>query len=160
MPGRRLKILRASGLRRLGCFLLLATEIVEIGVAVAAADGLEMKVDVLGVTTVEGAKQVAAKLLASGAREPLPPPNLAHAVHAGVAAGVNRRKLFEEFGLLAQLRLDRRHFRRRQCLVEVGLEVGLGDTGHQGSAYSSGNTSCDKSCRLISVLNRAMKSNL
>src|SRR5262249_17652346 len=112
MPGSGLKILRAPRLSRLGRFFLLTTEIVEIGVAVAAADGLEMKVDVLGVTTVERAEQIAAELLAGGARKPLPPPNFTHAMHAGISTGVDCRKVLEQFGLFAQFRLDRRHFGR------------------------------------------------
>src|SRR5438093_11545876 len=105
-----------------------------------------MKIDVLGMPTVEGAEQIATELLAGRARQSLPPPDFAHAMHARIAAGVDRRQLFKQLRLLAQKRLDRRHFCRRQRLVEVGVQVGLSNARHYGSAYSSGKTSSDKSC--------------
>src|SRR5262245_375670 len=78
MPRRRLKILRSPSFRRLGCFFLLTAEVVQIGVTVAAADGLQVKVNVLGVSAIERTEQVTAELLARRAREPLPPPDFAH----------------------------------------------------------------------------------
>src|SRR5205085_4519750 len=110
MPSRRLKILRSSRLGGVGCFFLLSAEIFEVRLAIAAADGLKMKIDVLGMPAVERGEQVTAELLACWARQALPPPDFAHAVYARIAAGVDRRKLLEQLRLFAQLRFNRRHF--------------------------------------------------
>src|SRR5262245_33408948 len=112
MPRGRLKVLRPPLLHRLGRLLLLPPQILQIRLAKSTADLPHVKLDVLRVASVEGAQQIAAELLAAGAREPLPPPDLPHAVYPGIAPRVDRSQLLEQLRLLAQLHLDRRHLRR------------------------------------------------
>src|SRR4029079_6067814 len=106
MSRRRLKILRAAGLHRLGRFLLLSSQILDIRLAQPAANRLDMKLNVIGLLRAQRAEQMTAELIASRARQPLPPPNLADAMHPRIAPRVNRRQLLEQLWLLAQLRLD------------------------------------------------------
>src|SRR3954452_9627549 len=93
VAGGGLKVLRQPRLDRFGRFFLLAAEIFKIRLAIAAADLLQMEVDVLRVLGIERAQQITAELFARGARQPLPPPDFADAMHPRVAAGVDRRKL-------------------------------------------------------------------
>src|SRR5262245_239230 len=185
MPGGRLKVLRPPRFDGLGRLLLLSAEVLEVGLAVAAANFLQVKADVFRLGMIHSAQEIAAKLLARRAREPMTPPDFTHAVHARIAAGIDGRKLLQQFRLFAQGCFDRRHLGRRKGLVEIGLQVGLGDAGHaiisdcrfqisdlnwarlvpksgirnqfDASLYSSGKTSSDRSCLLIKVLSRAMK---
>src|SRR5262245_17610960 len=101
MPGGRLKILRPPFFDRLGRLLLLPPQIFEIRLAESAADLTHVKFHVLRVASVERAEQITAELLAAGTGEPLPAPDLAHAVHAGVAPRVDRRQLLEQLRLFA-----------------------------------------------------------
>ena len=109
---------------------LLAAEVFQVGLAVAAADDVQVEVDIGRVPFVQGAEQVAAELLAGRATEPLTPPDIADAVNAGVAAAVDHRQLTQQIGPRAQLGLDRGHFIGRQGLVEVGLQIRLRDPWH------------------------------
>ena len=107
MPGRGLKILGPAGLHRFGRFVLLAAEVFQVGLAIAATNDVQVELDVSGMPFVERAEQVAAELLAGWATEALPPPDFADAVHPRIAAAVDQGQLPEQIGPRAQLGLDR-----------------------------------------------------
>src|SRR5438445_182560 len=57
------------------CFLLLRLKIGEIGLAIRAADRLEMKIDVRAGFLLQDAQKIAAELAARNTGQPLPSPN-------------------------------------------------------------------------------------
>jgi hypothetical protein len=117
MTGCGLEVLRSACFCRFGGFFLLALEVFDIRLAQSAADGFDVEVDVFGRLFVKDAEQVAADVIAGGAGEAMAPPNLANAMQAGVAAGVDRGKLFEQVGFFSELGLDRGHLLGGQGLV-------------------------------------------
>lgn len=76
----------AFGGSTVGRFGLLRLEVVEVGLAEAAADDVEMELDVGGFFVGQGTEQMAAELLARGATETIAAPDFAERVDAGVAA--------------------------------------------------------------------------
>jgi len=110
---------------------LLCFKVGEICRADAAADGVDVKADVVCLFVGEDAQQIAAKLLPRRTREPLAPPDFAERVYARIAAAVDLRELLQEIGLRAQCALNGRHLLDRQCFVEVGFEFGSRESqGH------------------------------
>ena len=82
MSGAGLKIFSAAGLGRVGVGGGVG-EVVSIGGAVAAADDIEVEIDVVGLVGGQGAEKVVAELLAGGAGKSSSTPNRTDAVHAG-----------------------------------------------------------------------------
>src|SRR5207253_311423 len=75
-----------SPLARLGRRLFLQRlQVGQVGEAVRAADGVEVKVDVVAPSGVEGAQQEAAELVACGTTQALAPPDGAEGVLTAVA---------------------------------------------------------------------------
>src|SRR5688572_23828978 len=131
MAGGGLEVFGAAGFDGLGGFLLLAAKVFEIGEAVAAADGLEVEIDELGMSRIESPEEVAAELLARWAGKTMAPPDFANAVNAGVTTSVNGRKVVQQIGLVTDLGLDGGHVGCRQSFVEIRLQVGLGYAWHE-----------------------------
>ena len=104
---------------------MLLFQIVEIGLAIAATDRVDVKHDVVGLVVVQHTQQVAAQLFARGATQPVATPDFAQRMHAGVAALDDFRQLRGQLWILAQSIFDRRHRFGGQCFVEIRGQVGF-----------------------------------
>jgi hypothetical protein len=68
-----------------------------------------VKLDVSGFLFGQHPEEVAAKLFARGATEPMAPPNFAERMYTGIPAPVNGSEPLLQFFVAAQRILDRRH---------------------------------------------------
>src|SRR5260221_48420 len=120
----RLQIfLSALGCDRRG---LLRLKIEQIGLAVAAADRVEMEANVAHLFVAENTQEEAAELLPRRTAQSIAPPDLAERMHSRIAAAVDRLECAEQLRVAAQGLLDRRHPRDWERFVEIGLEFGVG----------------------------------
>ena len=122
--------LAAVGDFRLGRGLL-AFQVGDAGGTIAAADRIDVEIDVVAFAIRENTEQIAADLLARWATEAVSPPDLAERVNAGVATAVDGGNPLLQFLIIAQRVFNGSHALGGEGFVEEGFEIGVGEgVGH------------------------------
>src|SRR5262249_46270054 len=143
LPGRRGVDRVRAGLRpaehadRLHSPALELFQVVEVGLAVRAADGFEVEFDVVFEPGVDRAEQVAAELLARRATDPVPTPDRPDRVLAAVHLLEHLLQLTPHGRELPQGPLDQSRLLLGQSVVQVVAEHLPGDVGHSHARESA-----------------------
>ncbi len=116
-------------------------QVLHVGSAESAAYLLQMKLNVVVLFGVERAEQKATELRAGWATESMASPNLSYPMHSRLALHSKRQQALAQRTVAAQALFDRRHTRRRERFVQIGLQLLIGEKLRHTASIS-------KLCRL------------
>ena len=105
---------------------MLLPQVLEVGLAVAASDHVQMETDIIGVVVIEDAEQEAPELFARRATDPVAPPDRTQVMEPVIASLDPFDQTRTQIGISAKLGFDPGHQGRSQSFVEIGVEFRIG----------------------------------
>src|SRR5262249_4782793 len=129
VAGGGLEILLPALRGLIGALFVRLAQIVEIRVAIPAADRFEMKRDVIGQFARQRTGQKRAELMPARTAQPAAPPDFADRMPLFVALLTQRGGAAPQLPVLPERLLEGRHPLNRKGLVEIGQEFGISEFG-------------------------------
>ena len=118
IAGAGLEILRATLGGGFDGFLLSLFQVLEIGLAVPASDGFDMKTDIVRLVAIHRTQDIATQLITRRTAGAVPPPDLTQRVNAGISSSAYFGQSTSHFRLTAQGHFDACHLFGRQGFVQ------------------------------------------